>query len=236
MKPVGIFRHFPTEGPGYFATFLERHRIPWLLLRLDAGEGVPPDPGAYSGLAFMGGPMSANDDLPWIPPVLKLIRGAAAAGIPVLGHCLGGQLMAKALGGAVSRSPQKELGWGKVWVTAAPAVREWFGEVCVFDAFHWHGEMFSIPPGAIRILEGPHCTNQAFVLGPHLAMQCHVEMTEDMVRVWSESGAREIAASRGPAVQTAEAMREDLERRIAALHAVADRLYGRWIAGLRGEG
>lgn len=232
MKPVGIFRHFPTEGPGYFATFLERHRIPWVLVRVDGGEAVPADPGAFSGLVFMGGPMSVNDALPWIPPALALIREAAAREVPVLGHCLGGQLMAKALGGAVSRSPEKEIGWGEVRVTAAPAARDWFGDVCVFNAFHWHGETFSIPPGATRILESTHCANQAFSLDRHLGMQCHVEMTEDLVRTWCESGAREIAANIGPSVQAAQAIQQDLERRIAALHAVADRLYSRWITGL----
>ncbi|NBR26827.1 MAG: type 1 glutamine amidotransferase, partial [Betaproteobacteria bacterium] len=65
MNPVAIFRHFHTEGPGYFATFLERHGIPWQLIKIDAGEAVPPQASAFSGLVFMGGPMSVNDDLPW---------------------------------------------------------------------------------------------------------------------------------------------------------------------------
>ena len=93
MKPVAIFRHARSEGPGYFATFLDENNIPWRLLAIDEGEPVPQDAQAFSGLVFMGGPMSVNDDLPWIPPVLALIRQAAATGIPVLGHCLGGQLM-----------------------------------------------------------------------------------------------------------------------------------------------
>jgi GMP synthase-like glutamine amidotransferase len=232
-KPVAIFRHYPTEGPGYFATFLDRRRIPRVLVGIDAGEAVPADPGGFSGLVFMGGPMSVNDDLPWIPRVLDLIRRAAAAEVPLLGHCLGGQLIAKALGGAVTRNPVKEIGWGEIRVTDAPAARDWLGELRAFDGFHWHGETFSIPRGAERILESAHCPNQAFVLGKHLAMQCHVEMTADMVRAWCESGAKEIAASAGPSVQTAPAMQEDLERRLAALHEVADRLYGRWIRGLK---
>lgn len=231
-KPVAIFRHYPTEGPGYFATFLERHRITWSLVRLDVGEGVPADPGAFSGLVFMGGPMSVNDDLPWIPAALDLIRRAVAGNVPVLGHCLGGQLMSKALGGMVTRNPVKEIGWGAIRVTDAPVAREWLGDVCLFDGFHWHGETFSVPAGAIRILESMHCPNQAFAMGPHLGMQCHVEMTEDLVRSWCESGAREIAVSAGPAVQGAEAIQDNLERRVAALNSVADRIYSRWIQGL----
>jgi GMP synthase-like glutamine amidotransferase len=233
MKPVAIFRHHPTEGPGYFATFLEQRRIPWTLVRVDAGAAVPGGPGDFSGLVFMGGPMSVNDDLPWIPPVLELIRGAVAQGVPVLGHCLGGQLIARALGGAVTRNPVKEIGWGELQATEAPAARDWLGDLRAFEGFHWHGETFSIPPGATRILESAHCPNQAFILGPHLGMQCHVEMTGDLVRAWCDAGAREIAAHAGPSVQTAEAMQEELDRRLTALHAVADRLYGRWIRGLK---
>jgi GMP synthase-like glutamine amidotransferase len=67
MKPVAIFRHFPGEGPGYFATFLDRHSIPWRLFKVDEGEAVPPGIDEFSGLVFMGGPMSVNDDLPWVP-------------------------------------------------------------------------------------------------------------------------------------------------------------------------
>src|SRR5215471_17613303 len=112
MRPVAIFRHYVTEGPGYFATYLERSGLPWELVKLDEGRTVPTTPDAFSGLVFMGGPMSVNDDLPWIPPVLNLIRSAVARGVPVLGHCLGGQLMSKALGGEVTRAPVKEIGWG----------------------------------------------------------------------------------------------------------------------------
>ena len=191
MKPVAIFRHAPTEGPGYFATYLDRHRIPWRVIGVDVGEPVPTDPRDFSGLAFMGGPMSVNDDLPWIAPVLKLIRDSVAADVPVLGHCLGGQLMSKALGGSVTRNPIKEIGWGKVDVIDAPLAREWFGHAApAFTSFHWHGETFTVPPGAVRVLTNTYCANQAFVLGMHLGMQCHIEMIPEMIESWCESGAR----------------------------------------------
>src|SRR4051812_15324587 len=105
MKPIGIFRHSPTEGPGYFATYLERRSIEWQVVGLDAGAGVPRDPRRFAGLVFMGGPMSVNDELPWMAPVLELIREAVRNDVPLLGHCLGGQLMAKAFGGAVRANP-----------------------------------------------------------------------------------------------------------------------------------
>ena len=233
MKPVAIFRHAPTEGPGYFATVLERNHIPWRLIKVDAGEAVPADPRAYSGLVFMGGPMSANDDLPWLAPVLQLIRASVDAEVPVLGHCLGGQLMAAALGGAVSRNPVKEIGWGEVLVADAPQAQQWFGDATQsFVAFHWHGETFTLPPGAGRVLTNRHCENQAFALGKHLGMQCHIEMTAEMIEAWCRSGAREIGRSGSPAVQSVAAIRSGVEPRLQALHQIADVVYAQWIRGL----
>ncbi|MBI4291783.1 MAG: type 1 glutamine amidotransferase [Betaproteobacteria bacterium] len=235
MKPVAIFRHSATEGPGYFATVLDAHRIPWRLTKIDAGEPVPEEPQAFSGLCFMGGPMSVNDDLPWIAPVLDLIRAAVRSEIPVIGHCLGGQLMAKALGGLVSRNPVKEIGWGTARAVEGDAAQRWLGELREFLAFHWHGETFSIPTGAARILESPFCANQAFALGPHLALQCHVEMTPELIRAWCRDWDKEVAAlaKLTPSVQTPAQIIEDIEPRVRDLNAVADRLYARWIEGLR---
>jgi GMP synthase-like glutamine amidotransferase len=234
MKPVAVFRHTATEGPGYFATFLAKQNIPMELIRIDAGDAVPADPARFAGLVFMGGPMSVNDDLPWILPVLNLIREAVRQEIPVLGHCLGGQLMAKALGGAVTRNPVKEIGWGEVSVLDNAVAREWFaGAPAKFLSFHWHGETFSLPPGATRILESAYCANQAYVLGKNLGMQCHVEMTREMIETWCAVGGGEIVAANSPAVQTPEQMALDMDAKLAALNAMADRLYTHWIAGLK---
>ena len=234
MKPVAIFRHAPTEGPGYFATYLSRHGIPWRMVKIDEGEAVPNDPLAFSGMAFMGGPMSVNDDLPWISGVLDLIRAGVDADVPVIGHCLGGQLMSKALGGEVTRNPVKEIGWGRVDVPQNGVAGEWFGGLSSFDSFHWHGETFSIPPGATCILSSPHCVNQAFVLDGHLGMQCHVEMTPKLIRAWCEDWGREVEslARRMPSVQTPAQMTDMVEEKTRTLNVVADRIYGRWTSGL----
>jgi GMP synthase-like glutamine amidotransferase len=232
MKPVAIFRYSPTEGPGYFSAYLDDRGLPWRLFRVDLGESVPADPREFAGLTLMGGPMSVNDDLPWIPPTLALVRAAVAAGIPVLGHCLGAQLMSKALGGTVSRNPVKEIGWGAVQVEATAEARRWFGDVIEFLSFHWHGETFTIPAGGVRILGGPFCANQAFALGPHLGLQCHVEMTPPMIRSWSESWADEVRSLAGPSIQTPEQMAERIDERTRDLNAVAARLYDRWTEGL----
>lgn len=232
MKPIAIFRHFPIEGPGYLAPFLDSHSIPYQLVKIDANEPLPADAGYFSGLAFMGGPMSVNDDLPWIAPSLALIRQAVRDDIPVLGHCLGAQLMSKALGAVVSRSPVTEIGWGRVSVVDNPVARNWFGGLSNFEAFHWHGEGFTIPEGAALLLSSPHCENQAFAMGAHLALQCHVEMTEEMVKVWCKAGVEEIVNNPGPSVQSIEAIQTELADRVSVLNQVACRLYERWISGL----
>lgn len=235
MNPIAIFRHAASEGPGYFATYLDRRSLPWQVVKVDEGADIPENPRKFSGLAFMGGPMSVNDGLPWIAPVLRLIRAAVDTGVPVLGHCLGGQLIAKALGGVVTRNPVKEIGWGPVAVVESDAAADWFGRgVRSFVSFHWHGETFSIPPGATRILSSPHCANQAFALGPHLAMQCHVEMTPELIRAWCREWEKEVEslARRLPSVQTSAQMMESVADRARTLNAVADRVYDQWIKSL----
>jgi GMP synthase-like glutamine amidotransferase len=231
MKPIAIFRHSSGEGPGYFATFLDAHGIPWKLICIDAGVPPPPTIEGFSGLCFMGGPMSVNDDLPWLPPLFALIRDAVASDVPVIGHCLGGQLISKALGGVVTKNPVKEIGWGEV-ATAGPSACDWLGAIDRFETFHWHGETFSIPPGATRILKSNYCDNQAFFMGPHLGMQCHVEMTEAMIRLWCRQWADECATP-SASVLTPEQMNERMNERLAAMRVAADRLYSRWIGGLK---
>lgn len=236
MKPVLIFRYAPTEGPGHFATFLSEHGIDWELVPLDEGEPVAPSSEPYAGLGFMGGPMSANDELPWTQPVLDLMRDAVRRGIPVIGHCLGAQMLARALGGAVSRNPVKEIGWVPVAVEDNAAARAWFGSNRGFAAFQWHEDTFAVPPGGERILTGRHCPNQAYVVdGRHLGMQCHVEMTAGMIETWCRMGIEEIDANIGksPAVQDPLTIRALMAENLAPLSAAASRLYTRWIEGLR---
>lgn len=231
MNEIIIFRHAAHEGPGYFADFLARKRLPFRLVRVDADDPIPESLDGIAGLVFMGGPMSVNDPLAWIPKLTRLIARAVEADVPVLGHCLGGQLMAKALGAPITRNPVKEIGWLPVQIVESPATRRWLdGLPPTFTAYHWHGETFAIPQGATRILASANCANQGFVLGKHLGMQCHVEMTPRLIADWVQETDGELKPS--PTVQSGEEMLRDAERRTHEMHAVADILYERWIEGL----
>jgi GMP synthase-like glutamine amidotransferase len=235
MRPVVVFRFTQTEGPGYLGDFLTQKGILWTQINIDAGDKLPEDINGFSGLVLMGGPMSVNDDLPWIPGVLNLIRQAVAHDIPVLGHCLGGQLMSKALGGQITANPVKEIGWAEVSKVGHNPAPGWLDALpSSFGVFQWHGETFSIPEGAERLLESAFCANQAFLLNNrHLGLQCHIEMTASMIEAWCRSGADEVAqSSASPAVQQPAAMQENMAAKLEKLHGVADILYGKWIQGL----
>lgn len=234
MKPIIIFQFIAHEGPGYLGDFLDAQQIKWQLVKVDENEPLPASILAYSGMVLMGGPMSVNDELPWIAPLLDLIREADIHAIPLLGHCLGGQLISKALGAVVSKNPVKEIGWGEVAVSKNVIAKQWLGEFESFNGFHWHGETFSLPQGATHLLASPYCANQAYAIGQHLVLQCHIEMMAEMVQEWCEVGADELVEAKdSPAVQQAQVMQQNLSSDCFALNKVAEQLYAQWIKGLR---
>lgn len=233
MKPIYIFRHLEHEGPGYFADFLEQRHIPYTVIRIDQGDAVPESIEHASALVFMGGNMSVNDPLPWIDQELALIRQAAAVNMPVLGHCLGSQLISKALGGSITANPVKEIGWLDVEQMDNAVARTWCERLPKrLLMFHWHGETFTLPGGAAHILKSQHCANQGFVINNMLGLQCHVEMTANMVVEWARESPHELA-NPSHTVQNAEQMTEQLQTRIAELHQIADVLYSRWLLALK---
>jgi GMP synthase-like glutamine amidotransferase len=232
MRPVAIFRFYPTEGPGHFAEWLDAHGLPRRLIALDEGEPVPADPRAFSGIGMMGGPMSANGDLSWNVSLLAFLRGAVAADVPVLGHCLGGQLLAKALGAPVTRTPAPEIGWGEVRVLDADGAGAWFAGRDRFTTFQWHYDVFALPAGATRVLTNAYNPDQAYTLGKHIGFQCHIEMTRPMVETWCRAGAAELPARTEGPMQSQADIEVELDRRLVALARVADDVYAHWARGL----
>jgi len=233
MRPVAIFRFSPTEGPAHFAEWLDARGLPWQLVPLDEGVAVPGDPRAFSGIGMMGGPMSVTDPLPWIAPLPVLLRDAVREGVPVIGHCLGGQALAQALGARVTRTRVPEIGWIEVDVVEGAPRERWFGGRERFAAFQWHYDVFDLPAGATRVLGNAFNPNQAYVVDDrHIGFQCHVEMTRDLVETWCASGGDELPRVSTPSQQSAADILGDVDARVATLNGVADGIYARWAARL----
>jgi GMP synthase (glutamine-hydrolysing) len=186
---VVVFRHSALEGIGSIAGALERHNIAWLGLDLYARTGAAPDLAEAAGLILMGGPMSVNDNLSWLGDEMRAIRDAIDRGRPVLGICLGAQLIAKALGARVYRNPVREIGWAPVsWTEEAAADPLFRGFSRPETVFHWHGETFDLPDGAERLAYSEACANQAFrIAGNVYGLQFHPEVTPAIIEAWCRS-------------------------------------------------
>ncbi len=236
MKPIRIFRHIACEGPGYLGDFLDREDIPWELVCIDANRPVPADVDAVSGLVFMGAAVGVNDDLPWIDHELDLIRKAHEAGIPMMGICFGGQLISKALGGAVTRGEGMEIGWYPLYRLSSNNHDGWLAGLPVeFDTFHWHADTFSMPPGSQPLLMSDCYKNQGYVMGDHLGMQFHLEMTVEMVEAWIDKYGSDLKLD-SCCIQSAQSMKENLRERIEQLHEISDVIYGNWLQRVRKHG
>ncbi len=232
--PVLVVRHSRTEEAGTLLPHLTARGIAVRHVRIDEGDELPERPDGLSGLVLMGGTMSVNDPLPWIERECALVRRAIDAGLPVLGVCLGGQIIAKALGARVRRNPVPEIGWYPVRRVPAPGGDPWFAPgLAEFEVLHWHGETFDLPPGAERVLESDLCANQGFVLGDRvLGLQCHVEMTAEMVRTWVDVH-RETLERGGPGIQSPEEILARLEERVATLARAAEPTWDRFSSLVR---
>lgn len=233
MLPIAIVQHVANDGPSFFATWCAQHNLPVEVFAMHHGAMLPPHMQGHSALCILGGPMSANDPLPYFATLSALVRASVAHDKPLLGHCLGGQLISRALGGTVQASEHAEIGWSTLQATDTALAQEWFGPGPDYVLFQWHGESFSIPAGARQVLQGDHCRNQAYILGDlHLGMQFHCEVDEPKVRDWIVAGHQEMAESHSPGVQAASAILETLAHDIAASQALASRIYRRWAQGL----
>ena len=183
-----IVRHEPFEHLGRFAEILKQKNIRFLYK--DLGQPLALDAGALDacrGVIVMGGPQSANDSHPGLLAELTLIEQAVSAGTPVLGICLGAQLIAKALGARVYRNPEKEIGWAPVYFTeAAESDAVFSGIVSPTTLFHWHGETFDLPAGAEWLAYSDKCRHQAYRFGSNVyGVQFHPEITPEMIVDWS---------------------------------------------------
>lgn len=235
MKPVLVLQHLSSDGPAFLASWLGARGVAFELRNAEAGDAFPDSIAPYSALAVLGGEMSANDPLPALSAGERLILDAMERSRPVIGHCLGGQLMARALGARVVESPAPEIGWQPIDVADSDMARTWFGDTPRQTVFQWHYEAFELPRGAERLAGSHVCPNQAFAYGPHLAMQFHVEQDAEKLARWSmDDGQRYLRAlADHPSVQTGDAMRRDGVSGLPSQQRLADRLYQRWLGAVR---
>jgi GMP synthase-like glutamine amidotransferase len=205
MKKLRIhyFQHVPFEGLGYIENWVRQNGHSLTSTKFYEKKPFPSIP-EIDFLIIMGGPMGVNDEreYTYLPSEKRFIRDAIAAGKPVLGICLGAQLMASALGAPVLPNPCKEIGWFELKKTLGGASENLLeGLGASFTAFHWHGDTFAIPAGAKHLLKSDACVNQAFLYGTNaLALQFHLEATPGSIQNMVQYGASDLTG--GPFVQT----------------------------------
>ncbi len=223
MTRILAFRHVPFEDIGRIRPALMKSAE----IRIDYADlyrgDACPDPAGYTALIFMGGPMSVNDPLPFIQQEVEIIQSAASRRQPVLGICLGSQLIAKAMGARVYPNPVKEIGWFPLHFTPAAARDPILqGIADAQEVFQWHGETFDLPPGAVHLAESTACRNQAFQIDGFLyGFQFHLEVTPELIADWCQQDANcgDVRELPGPI---------DPFRHEQEMDALAQLIFGRW--------
>ncbi len=234
--PVALaIRHVAFEDLGNFESILRERGYRVVYREAGAGDLAKIDALAPALLAVLGGPIGAYEDAayPFLADEIRLIKARLAAKLPVLGICLGAQLMARALGARVYPGPAKEIGWAAIELTEAGR-RSPLKHLAADKArvLHWHGDTFDLPPGATRLAATDQCANQAFALGRYaLALQFHAEAPAGIER-WLVGHAHEIASAPGVG---AESLRADTARYAPALQRQGPKAFAAWLdaAGLK---
>lgn len=182
-----IIKHIEIEGPGTLGEFFKETAWQTRIVELDKGDTLP-SVDECEAIISLGGPMNVYEEAkyPFLKEEDKLLKRALGKGIPVLGICLGAQLLAKACNAKVKKAPQKEIGWFKVNLTDAGKREPLFENMpASLSVFQWHEDTFAIPKGALHLAESQTCLNQAFRFGRNAyGLQFHVEVTPEMIDSW----------------------------------------------------
>ncbi len=185
-----IIKHIDIEGPGTLGNFLNENKIPFKIIELGTGEILPSDFMGVQAVVVLGGPMNVDEEsaYPFLKAENVFIQKVLAQGIPFLGICLGSQLLAKAAGAKVVKSPVKEIGWYTVQVTEQGKKDPLFkGFSDIEPIYHWHGDMFHIPTNGVLLATAAGCPHQALKVGKNAyGVQFHVEVTDKSIKEWCD--------------------------------------------------
>ena len=238
MRRVLVFQHVPYEPLGILDGMLKAAGLRIRYVNFHRDPDARPEIDRYHGLVVLGGPMSATDTdrYPHLEMEMIVIREAVEAGMPVLGICLGAQLIAAALGGRVTRNPVREIGWYPVTPTGDAAADPLF---VGFDGservFQWHSDTFSLPRGAVHLARSPGCEHQAFRYGQNVyGLQFHLEADEALIRRWLSTPVyvSELHAMGGAV--TPDGLKAETRRCIDGSLALGERLFGEFIERFHG--
>ena len=180
MSDVLLVQNTRIEGSGYLGELLSNDGFD--ITSINAKHEIIPDK-KFSLVVILGAPESANDNLPYLVEEQKLIKNSVNANIPVLGICLGSQLIAKTFGAKVYKGPTKEIGFYHD-LTISNNSKLFDGFKNPFSVFHWHGDTFDLPTGATRLALSENYPNQAFQYKSAIGLQFHLEVNAQMVNLW----------------------------------------------------
>jgi GMP synthase (glutamine-hydrolysing) len=197
MEDILVLQHDPLEDLGIFAQVFEKHQVGFRYVRLFHGETPTEEWGDVLGLVLLGGPMGVHEEerYPFLKWEKTILRTALKQEIPILGVCLGAQLIAAAAGAEVYQGNFKEIGWYPVSVTPEGQVDSILGYLPEKPTvFQWHGDGFGLPRGALRLASSAHYDNQAFRIGKNVyGLQFHLEVTSAMIESWMDQHWKELA-------------------------------------------
>ena len=186
-----IVKHIDIEGPGTLGDFLEARGEAFRVLELGIGEPMPASPRIFKAVVVLGGPMNVDEEerFPFLKSENNFIREVLKEGIPYLGICLGSQLLAKAAGAKVVKSPGKEIGWYHIQLTNEGKKDPLFKGFSESDpVYHWHGDMFQIPLNGRLLAIARGCPHQALKVGENAyGLQFHVEVTDKSIKEWCDA-------------------------------------------------
>lgn len=187
MKKVLVITHDESEGPGTLGEFLKGCGVGIKTVNLYGGEKLPANTRRFDAVITMGGPMGVHDEdqYPFLRKEAEFLERAIGSNVPILGICLGAQMIARVCGAGVMKAPKQELGWKNVFVTDEGKRDTLFqGLPGMMKVFQWHEDTFEIPHGGLCLATANECPNQAFRYGNAYGLQFHIEITLDMLKKW----------------------------------------------------